>query len=196
MALRDAILAALLDGEASGYDLTKAFDSSVANFWMATPQQLYRELDRMAAAGLITARLVEQDRRPNKHLYSLTAAGRAQLAGFTAAAPKPGAIREDLMVAIQAVDGGDADAVAAAVAARLRLSETKLANYQRRRRDLLDGRDEDTFLAEAPRVGPYLNLLRGVSFERENIAWFRRVLTVLDRRAGQRVPGETGAALL
>ena len=196
MALRDAILAALLDGEASGYDLTKAFDSSVANFWMATPQQLYRELDRMAAAGLITARLVEQDRRPNKHLYSLTAAGRAQLARFTAAAPKPGAIREDLMVAIQAVDSGDADAVAAAVAARLRLSETKLANYQRRRRDLLGGRDEDTFLAEAPRVGPYLNLLRGVSFERENIAWFRRVLTVLDRRAGQPVPGETGAALL
>ena len=48
MSLRDAVLAALLEGESSGYDLAKAFDASVANFWMATPQQLYRELDRLA----------------------------------------------------------------------------------------------------------------------------------------------------
>ena len=40
-------MAALLEGEASGYDLAKGFDASVANFWAATPQQLYRELDRM-----------------------------------------------------------------------------------------------------------------------------------------------------
>ena len=48
MALRDAVLAALLDSEASGYDLAKSFDGSVANYWMATPQQLYRELERLA----------------------------------------------------------------------------------------------------------------------------------------------------
>ena len=45
MALRHAVLAALLEGEASGYQLAKRFDVSVANFWSATPQQLYRELD-------------------------------------------------------------------------------------------------------------------------------------------------------
>ena len=58
MALRDAVLAALLEGEASGYDLAKRFDRSVANFWTATPQQLYRELDAMATDGLIEARVV------------------------------------------------------------------------------------------------------------------------------------------
>ena len=42
MSLRDAVLVALLEGESSGYDLAKGFDASVANFWMATPQQLYR----------------------------------------------------------------------------------------------------------------------------------------------------------
>ena len=47
MALRHAVLAALLEGEASGYQLAKRFDVSVANFWSATPQQLYRELERM-----------------------------------------------------------------------------------------------------------------------------------------------------
>ena len=66
MSLRDAVLAALVDGELSGYDLSKAFDATVANFWTATPQQLYRELDRMDRDEVITARLVEQDGRPNK----------------------------------------------------------------------------------------------------------------------------------
>ena len=75
MSLRDAVLAALLEAEASGYDLAKSFDASVANFWMATPQQLYRELDRLAEQGLIQSRVVEQERRPNKRMYSLTPAG-------------------------------------------------------------------------------------------------------------------------
>ena len=75
MSLRNAVMAALLDGESSGYDLAKAFDASVANFWICTPQQLYRELDRMETDGLITARTVEQERRPNKRLFSLTTGG-------------------------------------------------------------------------------------------------------------------------
>lgn len=37
MSLKYAVLAALLEGEASGYDLAKVFDVSVANFWSATP---------------------------------------------------------------------------------------------------------------------------------------------------------------
>lgn len=89
VALRDAVLAALLEGESSGYDLAKSFDASVANFWTATPQQLYRELERLAADGLIEARVVEQERRPNKRMFSLTDAGRAALREFTAKRPNP-----------------------------------------------------------------------------------------------------------
>src|SRR4051812_35399818 len=104
MSLRNAVMAALLDGESSGYDLAKAFDASVANFWICTPQQLYRELDRMETAGLITARTVEQERRPNKRLFSLTPAGREELTTFTAAQHKPTAIRDELLVAVLAAD--------------------------------------------------------------------------------------------
>src|SRR3954464_15690387 len=115
MALRNAVLAALLEGEASGYDLAKGFDASVANFWMATPQQLYRELDRMESEGLVAARLVEQERRPNKRLFSLTPAGRRALHEFTAEPPRPTAIRSELMVKVQALDEGDEEAVRSAV---------------------------------------------------------------------------------
>ena len=182
MALRDAILATLLDGEASGYDLAKGFDASVANFWMATPQQLYRELDRMSAEGLIEARLVEQDRRPNKRLYSLTDAGRKALLEFTEVPPKPGAIREDLLVQIQAVDSGNIEAVRAALAELLEWATAKLARYRRGQDHLLAGRTEDAYLAEADRIGPYLTLLRGIRFEEENIDWASRALAVIEQR--------------
>ncbi|MEV0671379.1 PadR family transcriptional regulator [Mycobacterium sp. NPDC050441] len=190
MALRDAVLAALLDGEASGYDLAKGFDASVANFWMATPQQLYRELDRMAADGLIAARLVEQDRRPNKRLYSLTDAGRQALLEFTEVPPKPGAIREDLLVQIQAVDSGNIEAVRDSLTERLQWATAKIARYRRTQDHLLAGRTEDVYLAEAERIGPYLTLLRGIRFEEENIDWAGHALKVIEQRlaAGDRPP--------
>jgi len=108
MALRHAVLAALLEGEASGYQLAKRFDVSVANFWSATPQQLYRELDKLEADGLVDARLVRQQRRPDKRVFTLTDAGRAELHRFTAEPAKPVAMRDDLLVKLQAVDVGDA----------------------------------------------------------------------------------------
>ena len=171
MSLRDAVLAALLEGESSGYDLAKGFDASVANFWMATPQQLYRELDRLADQGLVQARVVQQERRPNKRVFSLTDAGRAAIQHFTASAPKPCVIRDELMIKVQAADAGDAQAVREFILERLQWATAKLQRYERMRTRLLDGRSEEEYLAQTERVGPYVTLLRGISFEEENVRW-------------------------
>jgi DNA-binding PadR family transcriptional regulator len=184
MSLRDAVLAALLEGESSGYDLAKSFDASVANFWMATPQQLYRELDRLAEQGLIQARVVHQERRPNKRMFSLTETGYEAIQQFTARAPKPAVIRDELAVKVLAADAGDAQAVRDFTVERLEWATAKLQRYERFRVRLLDGRGEDEYLAQTERVGPYLTLLRGISFEQENIRWAERVLTVIERRQG------------
>ena len=178
------MLAALLGGESSGYDLAKSFDASVANFWTATPQQLYRELDRLAADGLIEARVVQQERRPTKRIFSLTPAGHAAIMAFTAAPPKPSTFRNELLIKVNALDGGDPAAVRDLVADQLRWSTDKLERYERMRLRLLGGRDEDDFLATGERIGPYLTLLRGIAFEEENIRWGTRTLSVLDKRLG------------
>ncbi|MGW6697434.1 PadR family transcriptional regulator [Nocardia sp. NPDC055049] len=183
MSLRNAVLAALLEGEASGYDLAKSFDASVANFWTTTPQQLYRELERMDEAGLIQARLVEQERRPNKRMYSLTEAGVQALVEFTTECAKPPAIREELLVMVQAVDVGDVAAIRSSVAERREWAQAKLSRYERLRARLLDGTDEHAYFDEAERIGPYLTLLRGIAFEQENLRWAELTLGVIDRRA-------------
>jgi DNA-binding PadR family transcriptional regulator len=184
MSLRDAVLAALLEGESSGYDLAKDFDASVANFWMATPQQLYRELDRLAEQGLIQARVVHQERRPNKRMFSLTEAGRDAIKEFTGRAPKPSMIRDELMVKVQAADVGNVQAVRDFIAEQLQWATAKLQRYERLRARILDGRSEGEYVAQAQRVGPYLTLMRGISFEQENIRWAERALTIIEQRQG------------
>ncbi|MEC3957055.1 PadR family transcriptional regulator [Nocardia sp. CDC153] len=186
MALRNAVLAALLEGEASGYDLAKGFDASVANFWLATPQQLYKELERMAAEGLIETRVVQQERRPNKRLHSITPAGRAALHAFIAEPAKPTAIRDELMVKIQGMEPEDAPVVRAALVEKSDWAKAKLARYERLRTRLLNGRSEQAYLEESDRIGPYLTLLRGISFEQENIRWSEFALSVIDRRIAAR----------
>lgn len=52
---------------------------------------------------------------------------------------------------------------------------------------MLDGRSEDEYVARAERVGPYLTLLRGISFEQENIRWAERTLAIIERRLSARV---------
>ncbi|GAA3162622.1 PadR family transcriptional regulator [Streptomyces ramulosus] len=184
MALRNAVMAALLEGEASGYDLAKGFDASVANFWMTTPQQLYRELERMEGEGLIAARVVEQERRPNKRLFSLTEAGMDAVRAYVTEPPgKPTAIRDELMVKVQCADAGDIEAVRAAITERMEWAAAKLARYERLKERLLEGRTEDEYCAQAERIGPYLTLLRGMSFENENIRWGETALRILAHRA-------------
>src|SRR5690242_986172 len=119
MALRHAVLATLLGGEASGYELAKRFDVSVANFWHALPQQLYAELRRLEDDGLVRGRAVRQKGRPDKRVFTITRAGRGVLREFCDDAPaKPGSIKEDLMVKVQAAAEADREALAAEVLAR------------------------------------------------------------------------------
>ena len=139
----------------------------------------------MQAQGLVAARVVEQDRRPTKRLYSLTEAGLAALREFTAQPAKLTAIRDELLVKVQAADVGDLGAVLAAIAQRLELSRAKLARYDRLRARMLAGRTEEEYFDEVERVGPYLTLMRGRAFEKENIRWAERALQVLEKRAAR-----------
>lgn len=184
MALRNAVMAALLEGEASGYDLAKGFEASVANFWMATPQQIYRELERMESDGLVSARVVQQERRPNKRLFSLTDAGLDAMRAYTAEVPsRPTAIRDELMVKVQCVDIGDVEAVRAGVADRVERSTAKLARYRRAQERMLAGRTEEEYLSTVERIGPYLTLLGGMALEQANLKWGETALKRLAQRA-------------
>lgn len=63
----------------TGYDLVKYFDGSVAFVWQAPHSQIYPELRRMEAAGLLEAEVVARGERAEKRIYSISSAGLAEL---------------------------------------------------------------------------------------------------------------------
>ncbi|WP_328622409.1 PadR family transcriptional regulator [Streptomyces sp. NBC_00354] len=186
MALRHAVLAALLDEELSGYQLAKAFDLGVANFWHALPQQLYAELTRLEKDGLITGREVVQDTRPNKRLFTVTGAGLAELEQFTACAAKPSSIRDDLVVKVQAADHVDTATLIAQLTERAAFAQAKVDLFTGLLRTMRGDRTEEDFLRYGDRVGPYLTCLRGLAFERGNRDWCARTIAVLREREAAR----------
>ncbi|MFD9884573.1 PadR family transcriptional regulator [Streptomyces alboflavus] len=186
MALRHAVLAALLDGEFSGYQLAKGFDIGVANFWHALPQQLYAELSRLESDGLVAGREVVQDGRPNKRMFRVTDAGVAELERFAAAPAKPSFIRDDLLVKVQAVDGVEAAPVIAQLQERAAVAEAKAEVLGKLLRRLRGDLDEAEFLLAGQRIGPYLTCTRGLAFERETREWCLRTAELLERRESAR----------
>ncbi|MGW0593916.1 PadR family transcriptional regulator [Streptosporangium sp. NPDC002607] len=184
MALRHAVLAALLDEELSGYQLAKAFDLGVANFWHALPQQLYAELTRLEKEELITGREVVQETRPNKRLFRVTDAGLAELEQFAASTPKPSFIRDDLLVKVQAAGHVDTEILIAQLTERATFAEAKIALFDALLRKIRGDRSEEDFLRYGERIGPYLTCLRGLDFERGNRDWCERAVAILrERRA-------------
>ncbi|MGR6970643.1 PadR family transcriptional regulator [Streptomyces cynarae] len=76
MSLRHALLGLLSERPASGYDLLKLFDTSLATVWPATQSQIYTELTKLADAGLIT--VAAEGPRGRKE-YAVTEEGMAEL---------------------------------------------------------------------------------------------------------------------
>ncbi|MCK2214112.1 PadR family transcriptional regulator [Actinomadura sp. ATCC 31491] len=97
MSLRHAVLGLLAEGPASGYDLMKLFDVSLANTWPATQSQLYSELGKLAEAGLVA--VAAEGPRGRKE-YAITDAGRAELRRWITDVEPTRVTRSDMLLRV------------------------------------------------------------------------------------------------
>lgn len=182
MALRHAVLAALLDEELSGYQVTKAFAAGVANFWHALPQQVYAELARLEKEGLVAGREVVQEARPNKRLFRVTGEGLAELESFASTAAKPSFLREDLLVQVQAADHLDTDVLIERLTERFAFAEAKAALFEEQLRTMRGGATRRSSCSAARASARTSPAAWGRDFERANRDWCRDVVEVLRAR--------------
>jgi DNA-binding PadR family transcriptional regulator len=84
VALPHAILVSLCEQSGSGYELARRFDRSIGYFWSATHQQIYRTLRTMEDVDWVQVTPVTQQGRPDKKVYTVADAGRAELARWIA----------------------------------------------------------------------------------------------------------------
>ena len=82
----------------SGYDLGLAIRASIGRFWNESYGQIYPNLKKLAAAGLVAAKTERQKGKPDRQVYSITAKGRTRLARWLAAEPQPEIPRNELLL--------------------------------------------------------------------------------------------------
>ncbi|GAA1118378.1 helix-turn-helix transcriptional regulator [Kribbella jejuensis] len=96
MSLRHAVLGLLVEHPASGYDLLRQFEQSLANVWPATQSQLYGELAKLAADEQVT---VSAEGPRGRKEYAITDAGRAELRRWLLE-ERPRRRRDDLLLRV------------------------------------------------------------------------------------------------
>lgn len=77
--LKYAILGLVNRSPLTGYDITKAFNEGLIEFWYAKHSQIYPELKKLTDEGLISYEVVIQGEKLEKKLYSITEKGRLSL---------------------------------------------------------------------------------------------------------------------
>jgi DNA-binding PadR family transcriptional regulator len=79
MDVKTVCLGMLTDGEASGYDLKKEFESSFSHFFAAGYGSIYPALNSLARDGLVECRHIPQEGKPDRNVYKISEAGREHL---------------------------------------------------------------------------------------------------------------------
>ncbi|WP_291081572.1 PadR family transcriptional regulator [Dietzia sp. UBA5065] len=182
MSLKFAILTSLTERAGSGIELARRFDRSIGYFWPATHQQIYRELDRLASAGLI--RELPQEgppRRGQPRRFEVTPGGSELLVGWIGEGDEPDPMRSTLAVRVRA----------AAATGRTRELRHALEHHRRRRQDDLDRyrqieqRDFRSVDPSDPRGTLQHRVLRlGIEGERAWLAWCDDTLAALEGLPG------------
>jgi DNA-binding PadR family transcriptional regulator len=77
--LRFLILGLLSVAPRHGYELKQAIEDHFGGTWPINPGQIYTTLDRLERDGFVERTVVTQDVAPDRHVCSVTEAGRAEL---------------------------------------------------------------------------------------------------------------------
>ena len=150
MALEHALLVSLSERPGTGIELTRRFDRSIGFFWRATHQQIYKVLRRMEDDGWLTAGAGES--RSTERRYTVTPAGRAELAAWIAKATPPAAMRSEVAVKMRGASYGDREALLAHLEQLVAEHQTRQAHFEQLEREQfpdpasLTGQQLDTWL--------------------------------------------------
>lgn len=146
MPIQHAVLALLGDEPSHGYELKGAFEAAVGPQWgPLNIGHLYQVLDRLSRDGLVTSTRVEQPVKPDRVVYEITPAGRAELDGWMiAATPRTSGFRDDFFLKmVAAAHTRSADVLTAVLDAQRAYLLQELRNLEHLRRE----RADDTLVA-------------------------------------------------
>ncbi|HZA11499.1 PadR family transcriptional regulator [Mycobacterium sp.] len=173
MSLRHAALGLLAQHPASGYDLLKKFQISMANVWPATQSQLYGELVKLADSGLIEVTHVGPRGRKE---YAITGAGRAELKRWMTTPEDDPALRSTQLLRVFLLHQLTPDQARHYLESLRRQADTERERYEHIRDSVRWDDSDDDFFGRAA-------LEYGLRFTKMQADWATDVTKALDNRA-------------
>lgn len=165
-----AVLGQLAAGPRTGYEIKARLEGGAAHFWHASYSQIYSELRRLAELGLADEKHVRQASRPDKRVYTITAAGRAALEEWLREPWGLATLKDQSLVKLTLAGPLATDEVVAELRRLKSAHEARLAEFEGRVADL------------DPESAPYLRiaLRKGVHAQRAFAAWCQEAIDELE----------------
>jgi PadR family transcriptional regulator, regulatory protein AphA len=162
-------------GEHSGYELIRLAQTGIGYIWSPAKSHVYEVLPRLERGGHARRRLVPQSAKPDKHLWRITARGRAALRDWINALDQDSLEnRGVLLLKLFFGDNGDPERLVAHLEHFRAQALTKL--------DALRA-IEDTTPATAGDELPLMTLRQGLAGTEAQLSWAEEVLPKLRTRA-------------
>ncbi len=167
MSLKHAILVLLETEPGSGYDLLKQFNNSLGYFWNAKHQQIYQQLKHLTNEALITCDIEQQQGKPDKKIYKITAKGIHEIKEWLSQRVEPNKINDALLVKLY---GGHLTSEANLLSEL----ERHISLHQQTLTKLLTIENKYLSLDDELQTKfklPYITLRRGILGEQAWLAW-------------------------
>jgi DNA-binding PadR family transcriptional regulator len=113
MSVKHALLGILARAPGHGYELKRAFEEKLGDFWPLNFGQIYTTLDRLEQEGLVMHDPVAQSDKPDKKVYRITEAGLGEFRLWRTAELKIElrVLRDELFLRIVFMEADEIDAV-------------------------------------------------------------------------------------
>ena len=173
MALRHVVLTVLAQGEMTGYEIAKNFESVYSHLWSASHQQIYKELARLNEEGGVSVKVVTQKSRPDKKVYALTRRGMEELKEWVVAPTEVAPPRHDFLVKLLAHQVVERKEFQHECDRILASAQAWMRTLRSLRRECLAERDTKGW-SEHDHV-LYLALRRGLLFGEAQVKWLHEI---------------------
>lgn len=181
MSLKHTLLGFLNLGSMTGYELKKYLDASTQFFWYAGLSQIYPTLKSLEEDGFVTSEIEQQDGKPDKKKYTITAAGRAGLLAWLATPEKTLPPSKNVVLLKLFFSGFlEKDVILRHLHLQLQLHRARLAHYETQTKSYVSDRVSETGRA---REGVMWELVQqlGEENERMYVGWLEQAIETVER---------------
>jgi DNA-binding PadR family transcriptional regulator len=170
--LKYIVLGMLEHEKKTGYDIKKAFETEIGEFWSAKHSQIYLELKRMEEQGYITSETGVFGNKLEKTYYIATDKGRIALAEWeeTPTGELP-VSKDEFILKLYFIHDKNDRRIQAMLSEQYRLHTSKLSHLQKRMELLF--KEESS---QSQHYGHFLILDHAIRREEEYVEWLRQYM--------------------